>query len=130
MEYDEEDEYTLVGFTEADPLKLFISNESPIGAALIGAHLGDVVEAAMQRAQMYAEQSKRIDGEIAERLRLRNEVEGLVRCLPPVQERVLVSRYVERHPWRSIALRLNYDEGHVRRIETQAVDWIGEQMNA
>ena len=45
MEYDEEDEYTLVGFTEADPLKLFISNESPIGAALMGAHLGDVVEA-------------------------------------------------------------------------------------
>ena len=45
LEYDEEDEYTLVGFTEADPLKLFISNESPIGQALIGAHLGDTVEA-------------------------------------------------------------------------------------
>lgn len=45
MEYDEEDEYTIVGFTEADPRKLFISNESPIGMALIGAHLGDTVEA-------------------------------------------------------------------------------------
>ena len=90
--------------------------------------LSDVVEAAMQRSRMYAEQSLRIDGEIAERLRLRNEVEQLVRRLPPVQEKVIVSRYVERHPWRSIALRLNYDEGHVRRIETQAVDWIGEQM--
>lgn len=45
LEYNEEDEYTLVGFTEADPLKLFISNESPIGQALIGAHLGDTVEA-------------------------------------------------------------------------------------
>ena len=45
MEYDEEDDYTIVGFTEADPTKLFISNESPIGMALIGAHLGDVVEA-------------------------------------------------------------------------------------
>lgn len=45
MEYDEEDEYTIVGFTEADPSKLFISNESPIGMALIGAHLGDTVEA-------------------------------------------------------------------------------------
>lgn len=45
LDYDEEDEYTLVGFTEADPLKLFISNESPIGAALIGAHKGDTVEA-------------------------------------------------------------------------------------
>ena len=45
MEYDEEDDYTIVGFTEADPMKLFISNESPIGAALIGAHLGETVEA-------------------------------------------------------------------------------------
>ena len=52
MEYDEEDDYTIVGFTEADPSKLFISNESPIGKALCdtdgkgtGARVGDVVEA-------------------------------------------------------------------------------------
>ena len=45
MEYEEEDTYTLVGFTEADPFKLFVSAESPIGAALIGAHVGDIVEA-------------------------------------------------------------------------------------
>ena len=45
MEFDEEDTYTLVGFTEADPAKLYISGESPIGKALIGAHVGDVVEA-------------------------------------------------------------------------------------
>ena len=43
-EYNEEDEYTLVGFTEADPLKLFISNESPIGIALMGKHVGETVE--------------------------------------------------------------------------------------
>lgn len=53
MEYDEEDEYTIVGFTEADPSKLFISNESPIGIALLNAdgngtpaRVGQVVEAA------------------------------------------------------------------------------------
>lgn len=45
MEYEEEDEYTIVGFTESDPSKLFISSDSPIGAALMGAHVGDVVEA-------------------------------------------------------------------------------------
>ena len=45
MEYEEEDEYTIVGFTEADPLKLYISSESPIGMALIGARVGDVVSA-------------------------------------------------------------------------------------
>ena len=45
MEYEEEDEYTIVGFTEADPLKLYISSETPIGMALIGARVGDVVSA-------------------------------------------------------------------------------------
>ena len=44
-EYDEEDEYVIVGFTEADPSKLHISAESPIGAALMGGHVGDTVEA-------------------------------------------------------------------------------------
>ena len=43
-EFDEQDEYTIVGFTEADPMKLFISQDSPIGGALIGAHVGDVVD--------------------------------------------------------------------------------------
>ena len=45
LEFDEDEEYTLVGFTEADPMKLFISNESPIGIALMGAHIGDIVTA-------------------------------------------------------------------------------------
>ena len=45
LEYDEIDEYTLVGFTEADPMKLFVSNESPIGEALMGASVGQIVEA-------------------------------------------------------------------------------------
>lgn len=44
VEFDEEEEYTIVGFTEADPMKLFISQESPIGAALIGAHIGETVD--------------------------------------------------------------------------------------
>ena len=43
MEYEEEDEYTVVGSTEADPAKLYVSNESPIGKALLGAHVGYVV---------------------------------------------------------------------------------------
>lgn len=45
MEYEEEDEYTIVGFTEADPMKLWISSESPIGEALLGARVGDIVKA-------------------------------------------------------------------------------------
>lgn len=38
------EEYTIVGTTEADPMNHRISNESPIGGALLGAKKGDVVE--------------------------------------------------------------------------------------
>ena len=44
MEFDEELEYKIVGSTEANSLKGKISNESPVGKALIGAGVGDVVE--------------------------------------------------------------------------------------
>ena len=37
MEFDEEVEYTIVGTTEADITQNKISNESPIGSALLGA---------------------------------------------------------------------------------------------
>ena len=37
-------EYTLVGPTEANPLEGKISNESPIGAAMIGHSAGEVVQ--------------------------------------------------------------------------------------
>ncbi|HIU16102.1 MAG TPA: transcription elongation factor GreA [Candidatus Ventricola intestinavium] len=43
---DEEKEvYTIVGTSESDPVNGKLSNESPVGAALIGAHVGDVVVA-------------------------------------------------------------------------------------
>ena len=44
MEYDEEMEFQLVGSTEANSLQGKISNESPVGKALIGAKQGDVVD--------------------------------------------------------------------------------------
>lgn len=43
-EFDEEVEYTLVGSAEADPMNDKISNESPVGEALIGKKVGDIVE--------------------------------------------------------------------------------------
>ena len=42
-EFDEELEYKIVGSTEANSLKGKISNESPVGKALIGAHKDDIV---------------------------------------------------------------------------------------
>ena len=41
---DEEIDFRLVGSTEANSLEGKISNESPVGKALIGAKLGDVVD--------------------------------------------------------------------------------------
>ena len=42
-EYDEELEFKLVGSTEASSLNGLISNESPLGSALIGKKVGNVV---------------------------------------------------------------------------------------
>lgn len=43
-DFDEEVEYTIVGSAEADPMNFKISNESPVGEALLGKRIGDVVE--------------------------------------------------------------------------------------
>ena len=43
MDYDEETAYTLVSSREVDPLSNLISDQSPIGRALIGPKVGDIV---------------------------------------------------------------------------------------
>ena len=48
VEYDEEMEFYIVGSTEANSLKGKISNESPVGRALIGARVGDTVNVETQ----------------------------------------------------------------------------------
>ena len=47
-EFDEELIYKIVGSTEANSLKGKISNESPVGKALIGTKVGDVVDVETQ----------------------------------------------------------------------------------
>jgi len=44
LEFGDVFEYTIVGSTEADPLANRISNESPVGEALIGKTVGSVIE--------------------------------------------------------------------------------------
>ena len=44
MELEEDMEYTLVGTAEADPEAMRISNESPVGAAILGQRVNKVVE--------------------------------------------------------------------------------------
>ena len=44
MEFNEDMEYTLVGTAEADPEAMRISNESPVGAAILGQKINKIVE--------------------------------------------------------------------------------------
>ncbi|MGB9793035.1 MAG: transcription elongation factor GreA [Thermacetogeniaceae bacterium] len=44
LEYGDEIEYTIVGSAEADPAANKISNESPVGKAILGKKVGEVVE--------------------------------------------------------------------------------------
>ena len=48
VEYDEEMEFFIVGSTEANSLQNKISNEAPVGRALIGKSVGDVVDVETQ----------------------------------------------------------------------------------
>ena len=48
VDEDEEMEFKIVGSTEANSLQNKISNESPVGHALIGKKVGDVVDVETQ----------------------------------------------------------------------------------
>lgn len=52
MEFDDELEYKIVGSTEANSLKGKISNESPVGKALLGKKVGDVVKVETQVGEL------------------------------------------------------------------------------
>ncbi|WHH56867.1 transcription elongation factor GreA [Petroclostridium sp. X23] len=47
LEFDEKIEYAIVGSTEADPSNYKISDESPVGSALIGQKVGNTVDVAV-----------------------------------------------------------------------------------
>ena len=44
IEFDETAVYTIVGSQEANPMEMRISDDSPFGRAMLGKHIGDVVE--------------------------------------------------------------------------------------
>lgn len=44
IEFDEDLEYAIVGSAEADPMEGRISDESPVGKAVLGHRVGDIVE--------------------------------------------------------------------------------------
>lgn len=52
MEFNEECEYLIVGSTEANPMNGRISNESPLGVALLAHKLGDTIVVEAPQGQM------------------------------------------------------------------------------
>lgn len=44
IEFDETDVYAIVGSQEANPMEKRISDDSPFGRAMLGKHIGDIVE--------------------------------------------------------------------------------------
>ena len=48
VEFDEEEEFKIVGSSEANSLQGKISNESPVGKALLGAKVGDTINVETQ----------------------------------------------------------------------------------
>ena len=52
VEYDEEIEFSIVGSTEANSIQHKISNESPVGSALMGKKVGDTVIVETQMGQI------------------------------------------------------------------------------
>ncbi|WP_243342508.1 transcription elongation factor GreA [Anaerococcus sp. AGMB09787] len=52
-EFDEENDYKIVGTAESNPLEGFISNESPVGAALLGKKINDRVEVSTPNGKMF-----------------------------------------------------------------------------
>lgn len=52
VEFDEEIEFNIVGSTEANSLQNKISNESPVGAALMGKKVGDEISVETQAGVM------------------------------------------------------------------------------
>lgn len=44
LDLEEEEEYTIVGSQEADPMNYCISDDSPFGRAMVGMRVGDIVD--------------------------------------------------------------------------------------
>ncbi len=52
VEYDEELTYRIVGSAEANPMQGYLSDDSPVGSALLGAKVGDEVTAATPTGEL------------------------------------------------------------------------------
>ena len=60
VEFEEELEFAIVGSTEANSLNGMISNESPVGSALLGKRVGDVVAVELANGEISHDEIREI----------------------------------------------------------------------
>lgn len=111
---------------QADDRRITLRSPSLTGMPRSGKHgdLSDVIVGIQREQAMYERQAERINAEIADALRLRNCMQQCIDRLSPLHEKIIGYRYSDGHNWQYIAMKTNYDEASVRRIDTQAVDAI------
>ena len=90
--------------------------------------LSDVIVGVMREAERYERQLGRIDAEIAAALEHRNRMQDCISRLTPIQEKIITYRYGDGYNWRYIAIKTNYDEASVRRIDAQSADAIAAML--
>ena len=107
-------------------LRAYVANGAPGGGRRTD--LADVVARIEARAAEYDDMERKIDEERAKILRIKRTFDELISDMDLVQRRILEYRYIDGHGWQYIAMRMNYDERQVRRLEAQAVDFISERV--
>ena len=137
-EFDEELEYKIVGSTEANSLKGKISNESPVGKALLGAKVGDIVNVETQAGVLQykvleiqrSKLNRKGEQEMAEQKNAQNvDVNQLLKVrrekLQDLQERgkdpFQITKYDMTH--HSMEIKDNFDE-----LEGKTVSIAGRMM--
>ena len=68
--------------------------------------------------------------EIETLLRMRGSISCLLQKLSASQQQVILLRYEKKLSWMQIALRLNFDERTVRRLEERAADALAASVLA
>ena len=115
---------------QADDRRVTLRSPSLSGMPRGGKYsdLSDVIVGVQREQEMYERQAERINAEIADVLRLRNCIQECIDRLSPLQEKIIAYRYSDGHNWQYIAMKTNYDEASVRRIDMQAVDAISNMI--
>lgn len=107
-----------------DMLRAYVANGAPGGGNRTD--LADVIARIEARAAEYDGMERKIDEERAKILQIKRALDEIIAGMDLVQRRVLEYRYIDGHSWQFIAMKMNYNERQVRRIEARAVDSISK----